>query len=70
MFKKYIARQFLSLIAEQFRNAETTPSPDDDEIWRHAYLAVRALALYIGWIDDGGTDDPGPNPQGGDGGGP
>lgn len=70
MFKKYLFRQLLSFIHEQYQAAETTPSEDDDAIWRTAYLAVRALALHLGCIDEKGPDDPGPQPEGGGDGGP
>lgn len=70
IFKKYLFRQLLSFINEQYQAAETTPTTLDDALWRQAYVTIRALALHLDCIDDGGADDPGPQPEGGGDGGP
>lgn len=60
MLFKYAFRQVLGWIAEQYGAAQTTPTKLDDIIWTQGYNGVRAIAIHVGFVDDGGPDDPGP----------
>lgn len=57
---KYAFRQVLGWIKEQYDAAQQTPTKVDDIGWSAAYNVNRRLAITIGFIDDGGPDDPGP----------